>query len=75
MTIYRLETLLNFGHYKGKKTIKEVIDINPDYLAWAEDTIEWFELDDEAAEKLDNDLGWAQLDELERYVYKKFVPK
>ncbi len=62
MITYKLETFLNFGRYKGY-TIKEAIDDNPDYLAWAVDEIEWFKLDQEATTELETASGWAQVDD------------
>lgn len=53
MTVYGLETELKFGAKHRGETIEEIIEDDPDYLLWAIDTIEWFELDDEAEEELE----------------------
>ncbi len=53
MTIYKLETELNFGKKHKGETIEEIIEDDPEYLLWAIDTIEWFELDDEAEKELE----------------------
>jgi hypothetical protein len=52
MTTFKLNDCLTFGKYKDY-TVKEIIKDDPDYLAWALDEIDWFELDEEAEEKLD----------------------
>ena len=49
---FGLNTKLNFGKYKGS-TVQEIIKKDPEYLGWAEDTIDWFVLDDEAESALD----------------------
>ena len=56
MTVFKLETKLNFGKYKGE-TIQEIIDDgNAEYLEWCMDNIEWFELDDNAGKLVDSIL-------------------
>ena len=47
-----LNDTLTFGKYKGD-VIQDVIKDDPDYLAWACDEIEWFDLDEEAVEALE----------------------
>ena len=49
---FKLDTKLDFGKYKGL-TVEEIIKKDPEYLGWAEDTIDWFELDSEAEAALD----------------------
>ncbi len=52
-TIFKLDTRLSFGKYRGC-TVQEIInDKDPNYLYWCMNNIEWFELDDEAYEMLD----------------------
>ena len=53
MTIYKLDTVVNFGKKHNGETIREIIDDDPEWLAWAVDEIDWFELDDEAEAALD----------------------
>ncbi len=57
MTIYSLKAPLNFGKYKGD-TVQEIINNDPDYLAWAIDEIEGFELDEEAELKMEYSLNY-----------------
>lgn len=51
----KLEDKLDFGKYEGY-TVKELIKKDPDYLAWACDNIDWFNLDQEAEWTLDYEL-------------------
>jgi hypothetical protein len=51
-TIFRLDSKMTFGQYKGW-TIEDILKKDPEYLGWAEDTIDWFELDNEAEGMLD----------------------
>jgi hypothetical protein len=53
----KLTDALTFGKHKGE-TIQEVLDDAPDYLAWAIDEIDWFELDSQADQALEQALGW-----------------
>lgn len=65
MTLFTKDSILTFGKYKGE-TVKSIIKDDPDYIAWACDEIEWFELDNEASLLLENylsekgadDYGW-----------------
>jgi hypothetical protein len=57
-----LNIILSFGKYEGQ-TIKDVIRVDPDYILWCIDNIEWFELDEEAEEELE----WAYADDDEDY--------
>jgi hypothetical protein len=41
--IYKLNTVLNFGKYKGK-TVEEVCEVEPDYIIWALTKIPSFNL-------------------------------
>jgi hypothetical protein len=41
----------SFGKYQGK-TVKEVIEVDPAYLLWADSTIDWFILSDEVSKKV-----------------------
>jgi hypothetical protein len=45
---YGLYDKLDFGQYAGR-TIKYVIDDDPDYIDWARDTIPGFELGEDAS--------------------------
>lgn len=42
--VHTKDTKLKFGKYKGR-TVREVMDFNPEYLVWAHKTISWFKLD------------------------------
>ncbi len=44
---YRLNDKLGFGRHQND-TIRQVIDGDPDYIVWALNTLNTFELDDEA---------------------------
>lgn len=57
MTVYGLETEIKFGKKHRGETIEDIIENDPDYLLWALDTIEWFELDDEAEKELETASG------------------
>jgi hypothetical protein len=67
-----LTSKLTFGKYKGT-ALKKVIEDAPDYIAWAEDEIEWFELDEEAENYLmgmlnyDDDHTWHEAYEGHKY--------
>ena len=58
--IYKLKTELNFGKYEGI-TVEKAIETDPDWVAWAADNIDWFELDEDAIEYLDIVL-WSDED-------------
>lgn len=45
--VFGLTDTLTFGKHKGQ-TVQEVVRINPNYLTWAINNIEWFDLDAEA---------------------------
>lgn len=60
--VRELESRLTFGEHTGV-TIREVIEIGPTYLEWAQDEVENFELGPEAADALEKVLG--QTDDLE----------
>ncbi len=62
MTIYKLESLMNFGKYEGR-TVKKIACQDPDYLAWAIDEIEGFELDEKAEEEMEEALGYMAMDD------------
>ena len=48
-------SIFTFGKFKGK-TISEVIDSDPRYVAWVVKNVKWFNLDDELKDKLRNKL-------------------
>lgn len=48
--IIELDYVFTFGKYKGR-TAYSVIRENPQYLFWAEDNIDWFELSDDVKEE------------------------
>lgn len=58
----KLTDSITFGKHKGE-VIQEIIDDDPDYLAWAIDEIVWFELDDQACQALEQALGWDDDDD------------
>ena len=46
VTMFYLYSTLTFGKYKGK-TVKEVMTLDPGYILWAYNNIEWFTIDKE----------------------------
>lgn len=44
---YKLNTEVNFGKYKGKLTVKEIADTDPDYMNWLLDKSDFFNPSDE----------------------------
>lgn len=58
--VHQLKDVMNFGKHKGW-TVEQVLNRKPDYLLWAQDAIEWFEVDDSileaAAEKVEGKRG------------------
>lgn len=65
VTIFTLQTKIKFGKYKSDNvTVGELIESDPDYIAWCVDEIEWFELDDDAEKELDAALGIGEQDYL-----------
>ncbi len=42
-----LRSKLGFGKY-GERTVRKVIDVDPDYIEWALNEVDDFELDDNA---------------------------
>ena len=46
VTMFYLYSSLTFGKYKGK-TVEEVMTLDPGYLLWAYNNIEWFTIDKE----------------------------
>jgi hypothetical protein len=54
---FSLNDKLTFGKYKGY-TIEEVLESDPNYIEWAIDEIEWFELDEMAAKKFNDVQGY-----------------
>jgi hypothetical protein len=44
-----LEDTINFGKHKGK-TVEDLLNKHPDYLLWAQDAIEWLEIDEDILE-------------------------
>lgn len=60
-TIYALDSVINFGQYKKYGyTISEILDIDPDYLEWCLDNVEWFALSQEALDILRDILNDVQ---------------
>jgi hypothetical protein len=43
---YTLDTIINFGLYKGQKTIKDILQDNPSYILWCIANVSWFEVSD-----------------------------
>jgi len=54
--IYKLTDKIQFGKHNGK-TIQEIIDKDVTYIEWAIQTIENFDLDDEAEAEFETTLG------------------
>jgi hypothetical protein len=60
--IYSLKTKIAFGKHKGE-TIQEIIDEDSSYIEWCLDTIDDFELDEEADDYLEkkyDDDNWNE---------------
>lgn len=49
--MYDLDSLLKFGKYKGK-VLEDVLNDDPEYLAWCLENIEWFEVDETLADEI-----------------------
>ena len=47
-TIFGQDDKMTFGKYKGQ-LVRDVLSDNPGYLRWANENIEWFQLDEEVA--------------------------
>jgi len=56
VTIYKLDTIINFGNKHRGKTLRHVISVDASYVIWAIDTISWFDIDAEAEEFLNDTL-------------------
>ena len=54
-TIFGLNSKLTFGKHQGK-LVKDVIESNASYILWCIESIQWFELDEEADDALDDAL-------------------
>lgn len=52
-TITDRDTELTFGKYKGL-TVGEVILYDPQYLLWAIDNLDWFDLDHKLMDEIEN---------------------
>lgn len=50
MKLYKLESKLNFGKYKGK-TVKEIQDTDPSYIEWAKKNVSWFKIEENQTKK------------------------
>lgn len=57
---FSLSDKLTFGKHKGS-TIEEVLEDDPNYIEWAIDEIEWFELDQNATNKFNDVQGYNDL--------------
>lgn len=53
------EGKFTFGKHKGK-FVSDVIKNDPQYVKWALDNVEWFNLDDDFKDKLSQALGKVQ---------------
>jgi hypothetical protein len=52
--MYGLQDVIDFGDKHRGKTLQKAIKDDPDWVAWAADTIDWFDIDAEA----DDALAW-----------------
>lgn len=59
---FALYDTLPFGKYKGS-TIKEIIEDDPSYIEWCQDAIDDFELNDSAADYLEETLNGTEQDD------------
>lgn len=57
LVFYNLKDVIPFGKYRYKKTINWIINNDPQYLSWALDNIDWFQVDDKVFNKLVNKLA------------------
>jgi hypothetical protein len=53
--IWGLKDKMGFGKY-AELTVEELIKEDPDYLAWAADSVDWFSLDQDTIDALDFEL-------------------
>jgi hypothetical protein len=51
--LYGMQDVLDFGQYKGM-TIKQVLELNAQYLDWAFYNLSWFDLTSEVVDELNN---------------------
>ncbi|MCM1219655.1 MAG: hypothetical protein NC548_34680 [Lachnospiraceae bacterium] len=54
--IIKRDDKFTFGKFKGK-TVLEVIETDPRYVAWAIKNVEWFDIDDELKERLKESMS------------------
>jgi hypothetical protein len=55
VTIFRLKDTFSFGKHRTH-TIEDVITEDPRYVEWCRENIDWFKLDKESTEFLDDCL-------------------
>ena len=53
--VFGIDDDLTFGAHKGRD-LGSVISMEPSYIVWALDNVEWFTIDDEAQKMLDDVL-------------------
>lgn len=56
MTHYTLDNTLTFGLHKGL-TIREILNLHPDYIRWVFENIEWIDLNYEVIEYMDRKIN------------------
>lgn len=52
---HKLTDTLKFGKYRGK-TLEWVLEHDVEYIEWAREEIEWFDIDEEAEEMYEDAL-------------------
>ena len=67
--MYKLDTILPFGKYKGK-TVEQVLEIDPTYIRWCLENIEAFEMSNWGREFA---LSSAEIVDIEEYEEDSFM--
>ena len=57
------KTVFTFGKHKGK-TVKQVMEVDPSYLLWADNNVEGFELSDYLRDKAEQYSYEDNMDDL-----------
>jgi hypothetical protein len=71
MTIYSLNTAFNFGQYESK-TLEDVLQLNPSYVDWCLQNVDFFCLDNEIFEQQKH-LFSVQAQEGQTRKYEEFL--
>ena len=63
--------MITFGKYKGK-TVDQVIHINPRYVQWAEENVEFFSLSPAQKRNLEEELERCELEREANKLMRKY---